>query len=133
MDGAKSWNSQEKGEKKSSFSPTEMWKDGQLKKYRRTNGLCYKCGDKFVPGHKCSVTPPVVPAAQLAAIVDSGQGDGGGIISDQMLEVLEDHAMSTEVDCHISLYALSGAAHNKSYSSESFDWQQGFVHLTKLW
>jgi hypothetical protein len=112
--GAKSWNSQEKGEQKSSFSPSEMWKTRQLKKYMRTNGMCYKCGDNFVSGHKCSVTPPVVPVAQLAAIVDSGQADGGGIISNQMLEVLEDHAMSTEADCHISLYALSGAAHNKA-------------------
>jgi hypothetical protein len=50
--GAKSWNSQEKGEQKSSFSPNEMWKTRQLKKYMRTNGMCYKCGDNFVPGHK---------------------------------------------------------------------------------
>jgi hypothetical protein len=29
----------------------ELWKAKQLKEYRRANGLCYKCGDKYTPGH----------------------------------------------------------------------------------
>ena len=32
----------------------ELWKAKQLKEYRRANGLCYKCGEKFAPGHACS-------------------------------------------------------------------------------
>jgi hypothetical protein len=31
-----------------------------------------------------------------------------------MLEALEGHAISTEVGCDISLYALFGATHNKA-------------------
>jgi hypothetical protein len=54
---------------KSSFSASDMWKARQLKEYRRTNGLCYKCGEKIVPGHKCSVPQSGQQVAQLHALV----------------------------------------------------------------
>jgi hypothetical protein len=47
-------------------------------------------------------------------LLDSGKGEGGGILSDNMLESLENHAISTEADFHISLYALSGVTPNKT-------------------
>jgi len=28
-----------------------LWKDRQLRDYRKANGLCFSCGEKFVPGH----------------------------------------------------------------------------------
>ena len=31
----------------------ELWKARQLKEYRKMNGLCFKCGEKFNSGHKC--------------------------------------------------------------------------------
>lgn len=36
-------------------SQGEVWKAKQLKEYRRANGLCYKCGEKYALGHKCKV------------------------------------------------------------------------------
>jgi hypothetical protein len=51
----------------------------QLKEYRRANKLCYKCGEKYVPNHKCTIPPGGIPFAQLTAIV-SDIGDGGGIL-----------------------------------------------------
>jgi len=30
---------------------SNLWQDRQLRDYRRNNGLCFYCGDKFVPGH----------------------------------------------------------------------------------
>jgi uncharacterized OB-fold protein len=35
------------------FEKGDMWKAKQLKEYRRANGLCYKCGEKYAPGHQC--------------------------------------------------------------------------------
>jgi len=30
---------------------TISWKDRQLRDYRKANGLCFSCGEKFVPRH----------------------------------------------------------------------------------
>jgi hypothetical protein len=38
---------------KHKFASGEIWKAQQLKEYRRLNNLCYKCGEKYVPGHQC--------------------------------------------------------------------------------
>ncbi|KAE8820558.1 hypothetical protein D1007_01302 [Hordeum vulgare] len=40
-----------KFESKGQLSTGELWKAKQLNEYRRANGLCYKCGEKFIPGH----------------------------------------------------------------------------------
>lgn len=71
------------------------------------------CGEKFVPGHKCTTPPDGVPAAQLALIL-ADIGDGGGILSDEVLGALEEHALATEADCHVSLHAISGTQGNKA-------------------
>jgi hypothetical protein len=57
-----------KSKGKTGFSPTDMWKPRQLREHRRVNGLCFKCGEKFTPGHKCVVLPTEVNTAQLAAM-----------------------------------------------------------------
>jgi uncharacterized OB-fold protein len=31
--------------------PALLWQDRQLRDYRKANGLCYSCGEKFVPCH----------------------------------------------------------------------------------
>jgi hypothetical protein len=53
-------------------------------------------------------------AAHLAAVMKSETGDGVGILLDEMLEAMEHQPSDTELDCHISLYAISGAATNKA-------------------
>jgi hypothetical protein len=64
--------------------------------------------DKFIPGHKCSTTQPIQPAALLSALIDYEVGACGGILSDEILGALESHAQTIEGDYHISLYAVSG-------------------------
>jgi hypothetical protein len=44
----------DKGDNKASFSINDLWKARQLKEFRRANGLCYRCGEKYTPGHKCA-------------------------------------------------------------------------------
>jgi len=38
-------------ENKPAPQPTSLWRDRQLRDYRKANGLCFNCGDKFVPDH----------------------------------------------------------------------------------
>ncbi|KAK1603585.1 hypothetical protein QYE76_017483 [Lolium multiflorum] len=35
----------------------ELWKDRQLRDYRRANNLCFRCGDKYDPTHQCHNKP----------------------------------------------------------------------------
>jgi hypothetical protein len=32
----------------------DLWKDRQLRDYRRAHNLCFKCGEKFDPTHQCA-------------------------------------------------------------------------------
>ena len=58
------------------FEKGEIWKAKQLKDYRRANGLCFKCGEKYAPGHQCNL-----PAtAQLKTM------EGNEILSDELLD-----------------------------------------------
>lgn len=33
----------------------DLWKAKQLKDYRRAQDLCFKCGDKYTPEHRCAI------------------------------------------------------------------------------
>ncbi|XP_073359923.1 uncharacterized protein [Aegilops tauschii subsp. strangulata] len=93
-----------KTDSRPALAPGELWKAKQLKEYRRANGLCYKCGEKFTPGHVCSQV--LAPGAQLKAAEAVGQNE---IISDALLDALVEQSTA---DCAtISVTALSGAAH----------------------
>ena len=48
----------------------ELWKARQLKEYRKLNGLCFKCGEKFIPGHKCK--QPASPTLNYIAVDEGG-------------------------------------------------------------
>lgn len=78
----------------------ELWKAQQLKEYRRAHDLCFKCGDKYVPGHVC-VKPD---NAQLKAMeVQEDQV----ILSDDNLDAVVASDM-VEDDCNLSLHAMAG-------------------------
>ena len=38
---------------------------GSLKPYRRQNGLCFRCGEKWGPGHKCPTQVPIHVVEEL--------------------------------------------------------------------
>lgn len=87
----------------------ELWKAKQLKEYRRVNGLCYKCGEKYMPGHKCKIAV----APQLNCIVLNKGGDGGPMLSDEVLNFLETGSGSTEEEMMLSVHAMSGTENSK--------------------
>jgi hypothetical protein len=80
----------DKTNNKNAGSATKLWQARQLKEYRRVNKLCYKCGDKYVPNHKCILLTVGNLPGQLS-VITSDTGDGGGFIPDDILNMLESH------------------------------------------
>ncbi|XBI82474.1 hypothetical protein VPH35_091156 [Triticum aestivum] len=83
----------------------DLWKARQLKEFRRINGLCYSCGDKYMPGHVCAKSP----TAQVHVM----QSDNSAILSDEILDavITQEEAMA---EMQLSVNALSGADHPKT-------------------
>jgi ribosomal protein L32 len=82
-------------------APTgDLSKARQLKEYRRANGLCFSCGEKFIPGHVC--TKPSI--AQVHAMDTSMNGTE--IFSDEVEN--QETAMAA---MQLSINVLSGSDH----------------------
>jgi hypothetical protein len=75
-----------------------LWRAKQLKDNRKANGLCFKCGEKFAPGHQCTVPS----TAQVKAI------EANEILSDDILDKLV--AQGDDYDCHVSIKTLAGSS-----------------------
>ncbi len=72
----------------------ELWKAKQLRDYRWASGLCFKCGDKYSPDHRCAVTGQI-KAMQITEV-----------IPDDLLNAVAAEEDSDQEDtCHISLNA----------------------------
>lgn len=78
-----------------------------MKEYRRANGLCYSCGEKYTPGHVCNITNNSTAQLKAAECIDPHQ-----IISDDVLDALLEEQQ--EECATISVQALSGASHPKT-------------------
>jgi hypothetical protein len=81
----------------------DLSKERQVCEYRRVNGLCYACGEKFEPGHlaKCAKRTQI----RLNSLVTD---DGEMILTDDILQKLDREDVAREEFCHLSLSALSG-------------------------
>jgi hypothetical protein len=81
----------------------DLSKERQVREYRRVNGLCYACGEKFEPDHlaKCAKRTQI----QLNSLVTD---DGEMILTDDILQKLDREDVAREEFCHLSLSALSG-------------------------
>jgi hypothetical protein len=101
-----------KGDNKPAFTPTEMWKARQLREHHRDNGLCFKCGDKYSLGHKCPEILAGATHAQLTALMAQAI-DGGGMLSDDLLDALEMHVPTVEEECFLSIHAIAGTQSTK--------------------
>lgn len=83
------------------FEKGELWKAKQLKDYRRANNLCFRCGEKYNPGHKCTIQDQGQVKAMQAQ----------EFLSDEVLDAVVGGEDEEEEDVHLSLNALSGADH----------------------
>jgi hypothetical protein len=95
-----------KQEDKPGVKPPWDEKLQSLKAQRRARGECFRCGDKFQPGHKCNKTVPLHMVEELIDLLHVNSSD-----SDQE----ENHSSSSEDSLmYISQCALAGTTHNKS-------------------
>lgn len=83
-------------------------RERQLRDYRRANGLCFRCGDKYSKEHKCQ-KPMQLLTIQL--------GEFGEVFTEDTVQALE---LLTEPDatpvqcCQLSLQAVSGGEASKT-------------------
>jgi len=63
--------------------------------YRKAKGLCYKCGERWSPSHKCSTAVPLHLVEEMWALVKEGETvDMQSVHSDseEHLMVISKHA-----------------------------------------
>jgi hypothetical protein len=84
--------------------------------------LCFKCGEKFAPGHKCTDKSSDNNNAQLSTL--ELETDRGGLISEELLNALELQVMPTGEECFLSLNAISGSQNSKVIHLRALDGNQ---------
>jgi hypothetical protein len=92
---------------KQEFKPAtnygNLWRDKQLRDYRKANNLCYHCGEKYDPGHAEVFAKRNKPHVNALALNDLDRE----ISEDMLNEIAIDEAL-TEKFRQLSLNALSG-------------------------
>lgn len=91
-----------KAEAKPTNTSSQLWQDRQLRDYRKDNGLCYDCGEKFVPGHMQVYTKRNKPAANALVLNDLDRD-----LSDEVLNALATEDVLQEEFGELSLNAMS--------------------------
>lgn len=80
----------------------DFWKDRQLRDYRRVNGLCFKCGEKYDPTHHCG-QKQVAVSNVMEHIDDPIQ------LSEEVLNLMEMHDLAEAQQLSLSLNAMAGS------------------------
>ena len=94
-----------KSDGRSTTTTGSLWKERQLRDYRKANGLCMYCGDKFDAAHAASCTKR--PQAQVHSLVVNNLDQP---LSDDVLTQLAMEDSLTEDLQQLSLNALVGTA-----------------------
>jgi hypothetical protein len=95
-------NVQPRGDTKPPTPAPSLWRDRQLRDYRKANNLCYSCGEKFVPGHMAVCPKQNKP--QTNAIVAN---DLDRELSDEVLDELAVEDQLQEEFSQLSLNAIT--------------------------
>ena len=61
-----------KTDNKGGFILGDLTKERQLREFRRANGICFTCGEKFEPGHQGKCPKRVVPQLHALTVEDMG-------------------------------------------------------------
>lgn len=87
----------------------ELFRERQVREFRKLNGLCYACGEKFEPGHlaKCVRRKPV----QLNAVVTEEEPME---LTDDVLQKLAQEDEREDHCCRLSFQAVSGTDNEQS-------------------
>lgn len=79
----------------------DLWKDRQLRDYRRANGLCFRCGDKYDPTHQCT-------NKQNAELHVAQAEDTPELLSEEILNMMELHDIAQAEQLSLSIHAMAG-------------------------
>lgn len=114
-----------KSDHKPAFANSELWKVRQLKEFRRANNLFLRCGEKYSPTHSCTNNP-----VGNIHMIETTIVDGGALLSNEMLDLLENtqvHLMDTDdifLTCYV--WATPTEVHSiKSLGQESISSDPG--------
>jgi hypothetical protein len=80
-----------------------LWRDKQLRDYRKANNLCYHCGEKYEPGHAETCAKRNKPHVNALSLNDLDRE-----ISEDLLNEMAIDIALTETFGHLSHNALSG-------------------------
>jgi hypothetical protein len=105
---------------------TDLWKDRQLREYRRANGECYKCGLKYDPTHVCAVKK----AATLNALeAETCQDDCPLMLSEEVLNMLEMQDIADAQRLSLSIHAMAGSEGAETLRLRALVGNQVFIIL----
>lgn len=98
-----------KSDQKNVQGYTNLWRDKQLRDYRKANNLCYFCGEKYEPEHAKHCAKRNKPQVNALVLNDLDRE-----INEEVLnEIVIDEAL-TENFCQLSLKALAGTESSDS-------------------
>jgi ribosomal protein L16 Arg81 hydroxylase len=79
----------------------DMWKDRQLRLFRRANRLCFHCGEKYDPAHQCNKKA----TTELHALTTEVTPE---LLSDEALNMMEQQDLAEAQQLSLSIHALAG-------------------------
>lgn len=102
---------QNKPEAKGNFAPSALWKERQVRDFRKANGLCFYCAEPFDAQHKnvCQKRPQ--PQNQLNAFVVN---DLDVVFNDEVLNQLAVEDALSEDFCQLSRNAIAGTENGEA-------------------
>ena len=103
--GLKSQGTMSKSDSRSSSSSGSLWKERQLRDYRKANGLCMYCGDKFDKMHATTCTKRPQAQVHALAINDLDQA----LTEEVLTQLAVEDSLQEEFE-QLSLNALAGTA-----------------------
>jgi hypothetical protein len=120
----KQLNAWVRGEGKPQIMGGDLSKERQVREFRKLNGLCYACGEKFEPGHLAKCTKRV--QAHLNAVITKEEPI---VLTDDVLKQLEQEDDKEEVCCKVSLQAMAGRDDENSMMVSAMVNKQNLVML----
>jgi hypothetical protein len=85
----------------------DLWRDRELRDYRKANNLCFWCGEKYDPTHQCARKP----TAELHALATE---DTPEQLSDEVLNILEMQDIAEAQQLSLSIHALADTESNNT-------------------
>lgn len=100
-----------KPEVKGAQPTNALWKERQVRDFRKANGLCFYCGEPFDANHRNACSKRPQNQAQVNALVVN---DLDVLLTDDILNHLAVEDALAEEFCQLSLNALSGTESGQS-------------------